>query len=510
MTGKRIKRYKEVLLLMCLFILFSVLSGCDRSDDISSLSGESGNNEETVIPVSVAMYSGESLDPYTTKNMTNRNIISLCYPGLFMLDSSWTAVPFLAEDFSFSGNMITISISGQAFFSDGSPVTAADCVFSFDKAKEDSSVFSSRFSYIQSYSAVSENQFLVEFSTVSANNVNLLDIPIVKSETDGSVGAGAYVLKLSPSSDGSDGFSLYPNVYFLLKDVSSAEKIDIIKYETQEEMLYAFNYGSVHAMYADISLGKEKYRGNTELSSFTTNNFVFAYINPTSRFFSNRAEVSRGITYAINRSEIASDVFGGEVSAVWFPFNPTWEKTVLAQLNDDIYSEDLARTSFYNARLYVNNGVLEWFGEPVKIRIIVNNDSFSKVEVAMKIAEQLNEFGFDAIVETLPWEKYLVAVEEGNYDIYIAEIKMPPNMDVFSVESALGVEFSPEMKEAVVLFNEGKIDMLEFMSVFSSEMPFIPLYYTKGALALNRSVKGLFAPSENNLFFNIDEWRVEP
>ena len=104
---------------MCLFILFSVLSGCDRSDDISSLSGEAGNNEEAVIPVSVAMYSGESLDPYTTKNMTNRNIISLCYPGLFMLDSSWTAVPFLAEDFSFSGNMITISISGQAFFSDG-------------------------------------------------------------------------------------------------------------------------------------------------------------------------------------------------------------------------------------------------------------------------------------------------------------------------------------------------------------------------------------------------------
>lgn len=86
---------------MCLFILFSVLSGCDRSDDISSLSGEAGNNEEAVIPVSVAMYSGESLDPYTTKNMTNRNIISLCYPGLLCLTAHGQQFLFWQKIFLF-------------------------------------------------------------------------------------------------------------------------------------------------------------------------------------------------------------------------------------------------------------------------------------------------------------------------------------------------------------------------------------------------------------------------
>ncbi|PWM45054.1 MAG: hypothetical protein DBX47_05085 [Clostridiales bacterium] len=508
MTGKKILIYKEVLLIICLFILFSNVCACSKEEPQEP---ENTVQTESLQPLSLAMYTGEKLDPYTAKSMANKNISSLCYCGLFAVNDQWTEVPILASEYNMTENKLSVTIKSDAVFSDGTSVTAQDCVYSFNKAKAEGSIYASRFIYIKSYVAQSHNVFVITFTDASLNNVNLLDIPIIKSGSDKNeypIGAGAYFPKSSPNGDGTDGLSLYPNKHFMLEDVSVSQKIKVNKYNSSEEMLYAFNYGSVHAMYANISEGKNNYRGNIELSVFTTNNFVFAYINPKSVYFTNRAVASQGLSYAINRKALVSETLNGCATDVWFPYNPTWGKVVAAQLNNDIYSLELAKNRLYEARLYVNNGKLEWYGKPAEIKIVVNNDSFSKSSVAKKIAEDLNAVGFTATVESLKWEEYEKAVKEGNYDIFIGEIKMPANMDILSFESIIGFKYSNVMAEAIRSFNEGRIGVREFMTVFSSEMPFIPLYFTQSALAVNRVVKGTFTPSENYLFFNIETWKV--
>ena len=49
--------------------------------------------------------------------------------------------------------------------------------------------------------------------------------------------------------------------------------------------------------------------------------------------------------------------------------------------------------------------------------------------------------------------------------------------------------------------------MRELLSVFQEELPVIPLYFNRGALAVNRVVSGDFAPSVGNIYNGIEDWK---
>ena len=55
-------------------------------------------------------------------------------------------------------------------------------------------------------------------------------------------------------------------------------------------------------------------------------------------------------------------------------------------------------------------------------------------------------------------------------------------------------------------FANGTADIKTVLELFSEAMPFIPICYTRSALALNLSVKGDVEPSENFIFSKIETW----
>ena len=515
----RIKAFLSVVLLTTSLLL----SGCSFTEffDHSILDEP---DDETVPEITeetrrltVAGYAGEQISPFNSESRLNRDIVSLCYDALIDTDINFNAVPQICESFETDGKKAVFHLDPTASFSDGTRISASDCVYSFSKAEEENSVFHSRFSHIRSYEATDSYTFTVTFSTDNIYNINLTAIPIIKAGSDLysniPIGSGTYVFN---SDEG--GIYLTKNRY--AKQQPLTERIEVLSVDNSEELLYNINYGNIHASYADLSEGNSSFRGTVELIDFTTNNLIFAVVNKNKDHFKDPNAV-KGITYAINREDMVSNILSSSSRSVWYPFNPDWEVTAKADLNENIYSSTTAHDYFTQAGLVLSGTERVWENQPLEITVLVNQESLIKTEVAKSIAKNLTSLGFKTVVKTLKWDEMQQAVLDGDYDIFIAEMNLFPNMDITSVTnnslvlSAAGqndreeVGYSDEFNEAVADFYSGTTDMRTFLSAFQEELPFIPLYFSGGALAINRNISGDFAPNCFDLYSGAETWTIK-
>ena len=505
------------------FIAALILSSCTFTElfdhSILDKPDESENEpSKEVLPVrlTVARYSGEQISPYRSESRANRDIISLCYDALIKIDSTLNAVPQICESFEILGKKVVFHIREDAVFSDGSRISASDCVYSFARAENSQSVFHNRFSLISGYEDNDANTFTVYFVNDNLYNVNLTSIPIIKAGTDVAgiaIGSGEYVFN---SDEG--GMFLTVNKY--AKVTPATERIDLLPVKNSEELLYNVNYNNIHLSYADLSGGNSSFRSTIEIKDFTTNNLIFAVVNKNKEYFAEKDAV-RGLTYAINRDQIVSTILSSSSRSAWYPFNPDWCVTAAADLNENIYSSTTAHEYFTNAGLSLAGTQRVWRGASAELVILVNQESIIKTEVAEIIAKNLESLGFSTTVRTLKWDEMQQTVMDGEYDIFIGEMNIFPNMDispilnnelVLSATTATkeGEHFhSEEFLSAVSDFYSGQMDMRSFLSIFQEELPFIPIYFSGGALAINRNVSGQFDPNYFNLYSSPETWILE-
>ena len=499
------------LLSSCTFTEFFTHSVLDEPDE---------HEDDPIIPATIKnftlpRYSGEEISPYGSKSTANRDIISLCYGALITLDSSLNAVPQICDHFYIAGDTVVFYLDENAVFSDGSHITASDCVYSFAKASAADSVFKNRFSAVSGYDDTDTYVFTVRFTTDNIYNVNLTSIPVIKAGSDlrgVPVGSGPYVFN---SDEGGMFLTANKNATVL----PLTERIDLLAFANTEELLYNINYGNVHLSYADLSEGSSSFRGTVEIKDFTTNNLLFAVVNRNKEYFASQDAV-KGITYALNREGIVSNILSSSSRSVWYPFNPDWSKTKEADLNTNIYSSNTAHDFFNSSALVLSGTQRVWNGQVVELVILVNQESIIKTEIAAHIAENLRNFGFGAVVKTLQWDEMKAAVLAGEYDIFIGETNIFPNMDIMPVmmnelvvssrtASDEQPAYSEEFLSSISDFYSGKIDMRTFLSIYQEELPFIPLYFSGGALAINRKISGSFSPCCFNLFSDPETWVLE-
>lgn len=515
------KNFHNIKRIICFvlfaFLCFSLLS-CSVSEWLErDIQDQLGDENELVkdidysVSFTLARYSGEKLDPYLSSDRVNRDLLSLCYDPLVFCDAFSNLVTVTAVDYTATANTVVFTLDPEARFSDGTSVTAEDCVYSYELAKRESSVYKDRFIYISGFEALPDGRFAVYFFRNSVYNVNMCDIPIVKKGTDGNLfatGSGKYVIMRDNSS-----------VYLEMNPFSSVRtdenfaisKIEILSISSEEELLYNFNYNKIHGAYTDITDDGNEFRGNIETVSFCDNSMVYIVVNKkTSYSFLSDPRFSEALSYCINRTDMCASILSGGTKPVWYPFNPDWYVTVNSELNKDIFSTIEAHSLFSDVGVILEETVRTYNGEPVVLEILVNSENLRKVEVAESVAEDLESMGFDVTVKSLTWDKFLTAFEDCDYDICIAETYLPQNMDISilfdsEVNSGLG-DVSAELLEAVERFNLGEIEMREFLSIFQSELPVIPLYFNRGALAVNRVVSGSFNPSRSNIYYGIENW----
>ncbi len=479
------------------------LFGCtDGGEEQTTLREE---EEIPVIPggsLSVPYIESDSLNPYFSETLYNCTLTTLIYRSLYTLDTAFMPVADIAVTESISGKILKVFIDPDLVFSDGSALTSEDVKYSFDCAK--SSVrYRSSLSGISSCYGEDEKTAVFELSRNDADVLSLLTFPIVKNGTAGTkdmypVGNGFYQF----SEDGIR-LTLKANLRYsgTLPEIGTIRLTDVSR-NTNPANLVATN--ELDFYYSDLS-DSDVSGVNCSSTGVYLNNLVFMGIN---HYNVNLvlASFRQALSYAIDRQTIAESAFMGYARGAVVPFNTSWGK-YSSSLSSSALSLNADGTK--TQELLSQRGFGEG-GHPLDLTLLCNEGNAFIRNAANEIAAALKEYNVNITIRLLNSRDLKKAVEEGLYDLYIAEIKIPANMDLtefftYGGNAAYGIDFSYlTCDEAYSAYRNGEITLDEFISVFNKDMPFIPLAYRNGRFLYTRDVISELYCAENFFFTDMN------
>ena len=507
---------KLICLLACFALITGIFTGCkDRNNDDTTTTETTTEVAETQTPVperkvTLGYYKNKSLNPFKTESPTNKNLMTLVYDSLFLPVDNYTVEPLIGLSFTNNEKILTVTLDSEALFSDGSVIDPSDVVYSFNLAKE-SNQYKGRLQNFESASAgIGSVTFILNSPDIYAENC--LTFPIVKYGTGDKAiptGSGRYTL-----SKKSGSYFLSANEYSTRQEEMATLRIELIPITSDAGELYLLQTGDLTYFFDDLSDGEyTKIRANT--TRVTLNNMVYLGINSDTDALRSK-KVKEAIAYSINKTSLADAAYSGIAKQCDVPFNPSWHiltehTTVFYEQNPTKAGELLDEAGYVFA--YANNQYRSKNFDYIELTILVNSESKPKVKIAEMIADSLKSIGVKATLKSVAYEEYLQALNYGDYDLYIGEVKLTPNMSLspfFSENGSAnyGINKDSATAKAYSDFTAGKVDISTFIQVFTSEKPFIPLLFREGMAYYSRELTYEDTVNEYELFANIYSWSV--
>ena len=381
-------------------------------------------NEESDQELTLTYYATQSMHPYEATDYTNRALFSLIYQSLFTVDRAYNIEPMLCKQYSVSPDMRTYTFYLEdATFSDGSRLTANDVAESLLAAKE-STVYGGRLQYLQQVSA-SGNAVVVQLSTACENLPVLLDIPIVKASTleqSSPLGTGAYVFTAGSLRRRTDWWC-NPKMQV------TASVIKLVRAESNTQIRDQFEFADLDLVCADPGSDRYvDYRCDYELWDCENGIFLYLTFYKESKVFAD-PEVRAAVTHAIDRDTLVADYYRGFARSATLPASP----------QSPYYSQVLASKYTYDPQQFAQT-ISDKGLKDSPVVLLVNSGDSLRVRVARAIAQMLTDGGLVVEIQALTTEECRQALLYRNYDLYLGQTKLSPNMDLsafFSENGAL-------------------------------------------------------------------------
>ena len=496
--------------LLCLLLAaILLLAACGRGPD--AVESTAAPEETTAAPLPAGIITApytelDSLNPFYTKTLLNASLISLVYESLFYLDVGFMPQPMIASGSSLSEATLRVTLENALVFSDASPLTAADVVYSFTLAKE-APLYRTALKGISACEA--EGVYTVAFTLEQpdVNVLNVLTFPIVKEGTADDaearpVGSGCYLYRQDETRS---------YLEYNLRHAGGIPEIGKVRLRGVNEsstLMHQLNTGSIDCFYTDMSDGiaKRSYSGATEIY---LNNLVFLGVNHYSPLLG-YADLRKAISLALSRQALAENAFVSHARAAVYPVNSSWD--ALAGLPEPQNAAFESNPNAADAILAKMN--LGSDGEPLYYNLIVEDGNAFMQQAAALVRDQLALVNLNLTVNTLSHKEFAEALESGAYDFYLSEIKLTKNMDLTPFFSAGGAAAygtdreTTEVDEIYAHYRSGETDLSRFLESFDAAMPFIPLVFRNGQFCYSRSVKSGVVATEERPFLNVAEWKV--
>ncbi|MFH1178655.1 MAG: peptide ABC transporter substrate-binding protein [bacterium] len=272
------------------------------------------------------------INPLLAISDADRDLSTLTYAGLMGLSGSGTLIPVLASGYTMSedGKIYSFNLRTDAKFSDGSPVTANDVVFTIKKA-QDSALKSPEYANWAGINVEAIDQHTVRFSLPKAyapflglttlgilpshiwQNISNEEFSFSIFETN-PVGAGPFkVSSISRNASGLiESVSLIANQYYVL----GRPYLDGVRfnfYSRTEDLAGAISNGNIESVYGIPSSG-------TLTAPYARVFGVFWNSNENQIF--TRVEVRKALSLALDRQSIVNTVLSGYATAIMGPVPP--------------------------------------------------------------------------------------------------------------------------------------------------------------------------------------------
>lgn len=457
--------------------------------------------------IKVAYDPTDSLNPYKMRSALNRLAVPLIYDGLTRLDRSYRPENLLATDITMSDTgLCVVSIDGGARFSDGSPLTAQDVIYSYERARASGSDWSAMLSNVASVREVGGK---ISFQLIShdADFPALLSFPIIKNEAadeDSPAGIGRYML----SGEWENGLVLTANSNYRGKTPSVAT-IQLTKSSDPDALAFSLKTGEINVAYSDLST-----QGVVSMSPssvpVTLNNMVYLGVN-AGRAVSSKASFRRALSAALDRDEMVAKAYSAKAQASSYPFNPDFYRMQEVELGSQSglsEAEQLLDGLGYSQKDESGNRLRG--GVPLTLTLLANSENSARLAAAELVAGQLMQIGITVQVVSKPFEQYRASIATGDYDLYIGEMRMAANMDFTPLlgggEIGYGAARNQELADAVRAYRATGNGIGALCGMFEERSPFIPLLFRQGMLAFNGAFRTELIATEQDVFYNIEEW----
>ncbi len=495
-----------VCLLLAALLLFCA---CRRGPVTEETTAAPEATTEAPLPegsITVPYTELDSLNPFFTETLINFSLISLAYDGLFYLDGGFMPVACLAKEYAAVEQTVKVTLADSLVFSDASPLTSADVVYSFLKAKE-SPLYAESLQNITDCEA--DGSYSVSFALESpdVNAVNLLTFPVVKTGTaetaeDIPVGCGCYRYER-------DELRLY--LTYNLRHAGGIPAIGTVRLRdvnTSSTLMHLLNTGAVDCFFTDLADGSAK-RSYSGVNEIYLNNLVFLGVNAESPMLG-MADLRKAVSLAISRVALAENAFVSHARAAVFPVNSSWD--ALADVPDPVNAKYEADVNAADAVLSALQAGSE--GETLHYTLLVENTNAFLRAAAQQLAEQLAQVNMEITVNELSARGFQAALQAGEYDFYLAEIKLTKNMDLWPFftpggAAARGIDFTAlTVVDTYRQYRAGQTELGAFLAAFDDSLPFIPLVYRNGQFCYSRSIKSGVTATEDRLYMNVAEWVI--
>ncbi len=481
--------------------------------------GGSGAAESAKKTVNLAFNAADSFNPYTAKTTLNKNLCSLIFDPLTKTDRDFNTVNVLAASTEQSGTMLVVTIK-QVNFSDGSALTPDDIVYSFNLAKNSSEKYKSMLSSVLSCSVRDSASVIFMLDRVDANAAALLNFPIIKIGSDNyknednvylpPIGCGRYLI-------GTSGDTLISNKGWHGGAVN-IEEIRLVNAPDNESLAHSVEIGAIDYYYTDLS-DCNIIRMSGEKAVVPLNNLVYLGVNMNASAFSG-GNMRHAISAAINRSAISEQGYYNNFLPANGLFLPTFKgiqgvQTIENTANIKIAIENLAKIGYNN-----KNGdgyFLNGNSKPLEFTLLVNQENQFRLDAAKLISRQLAAAGIKININAVDFERYRQLLESKNFQLYLAEVNIPYNMDISPIvlsggSAAYGVADTGEanaLQSVISAYFSGTGSIQDIAVTAISEMPIIPIGYRTGVLFCSEKIELNSHSSASDIFFGFENLKLK-
>ena len=473
-----------------------------------------------------------SFNPLIATNLSNQLICDLVYENMVEVDDNFEVIPNVITTWTHSDDCKTwtLNIGEGPVFHDGTPVTAKDLRYSLDRAIT-ADRYLGRFASYQGAYVANDTQLVVSLGLGDGQFIKLLNIPIIKSGSYGEkypIGSGPYTYNEDHTElHAYEGYSTeYASYGSLPVDV-----IYIKEYPAQEEIISAFEDAYIDVTVNDPSsytnLG---FASANEIRSFATTNMHYVAFNEKTLL--GRYNVFRyALSYAFDRAYL-EELLGGNAAASPIPMYPTCPSYPQELADKLAYNMDTCKRILEGAGVldHDNDGRLEYMSgsiQEIELSFLVCSDSSAKAGVANRFAEIMDSIGLTVVVNSLPWDDYVEALQKGEFDMYYGEIKLRNNFDLTELldpdnkydeeKNPNGINFTGITDPNYVMYLndylaagdvERDYKYNQFCSYLTENCPIVVIGFEKQEIITHRGcVKGVDANAGNPLY-NFQNWEI--
>lgn len=518
------KLMKRIFLFIIIgIIIAAIIIVKKQGENEQSQIVQTSEQKQYITELKIGISSLDTFDPILSNNKNVQDVCKLIYEPLLTVDENYKIKGVLASEWAKTGeNSYIIKLNQGKKWHNGNEFTAVDVKFTINKIKEENnnSIYKANVQNITDITIIDD--YTIKLDLISDETFfeyNLI-FPI-ESATDyqeetSLVPSGTGLYKIYQINE--NEIELVRNQYKENIEEVQIKTIIIKNYETMGELYNDFKIGNLDIINTE-NINYSDYIGTLGYTEkrFYGRNFNFLSINTTDIALCN-IEVRKAISYAIDKNLIISNIFDNKYYVANYPldygnwlyseestssgYNPEQSKKVLED-NGWKYENGIWHKNINNKNV------------KLEFNLLINSNNDLRIKVAENIKQQLEEVGIKINIEKV--SSIAPYISNKNYDIALIEMScgLTPDLTLFFGEDNFA---NYENEEVINIINEIKNIQDEnllkekyskLLEIYKIDIPYISLYFDTNIMIYNSKMTGTITPTWYNLYYNIENWRIE-